>query len=201
MLGLPFVESIRCKLFEGLPVALASCSNPTVTLTRSRSRSLAVSGSPFKKSVRASSKSALAKAGSRFTRSTTVLLEFLDKAISFTFSVSFSQTRLSRSIFRPKRFRALDVSLLTQLRAASQQDHDIVAVFPKVDPVAGSPVDPILPDGTNPLDGRRIPEFQARSRRRYLCRRLRRKTVEPSQVWYRAVLADVFEDGQWHGYL
>jgi hypothetical protein len=36
MLGLPFSESMRCRLLAGLPVATASPSEPTVALTRSR---------------------------------------------------------------------------------------------------------------------------------------------------------------------
>ena len=34
MLGFPLVESIRCKLFAGLPVAPARRSNPTVAFTK-----------------------------------------------------------------------------------------------------------------------------------------------------------------------
>lgn len=38
--------SRRCRLFTGLPISVASTSKPIVALTRSRSTSLAVSGSP-----------------------------------------------------------------------------------------------------------------------------------------------------------
>ena len=75
MLGLPFGDSMRCKLLLGLWVSSARCSNPTVALTRSRRMRRAASGSPLRNSVAASSSSALANAGSRLTRSTTVCLK------------------------------------------------------------------------------------------------------------------------------
>ena len=39
ILGLPLGESMRCKLFDGFPVAVANRSNPTVAFTRSRKSS------------------------------------------------------------------------------------------------------------------------------------------------------------------
>ena len=75
MLGLPFEDSIRCRLLLGLCVSSARCSKPTVALTRSRKIRRAASGSPLRNSVAASSSSAFAKSGSRATRAATVCLK------------------------------------------------------------------------------------------------------------------------------
>src|SRR5450432_3270701 len=82
MLGLPADDSMRCRLLLGFFVLRASVSKPTVALTRSRRIRRAVSGSPLRNSVAASSSMALAKAGSRCTRSTTVCLKSRLSAIS-----------------------------------------------------------------------------------------------------------------------
>ncbi len=84
MFGFPRGESIRCRLLLGLAVAAASASKPTVAFTRSRRMRRAISGSPLRKSVAASSSSALANAGSRWTRSTTVCLKSLVNATVIT---------------------------------------------------------------------------------------------------------------------
>src|SRR5262249_19580838 len=42
MLGLPFSDSIRCRLLLGLSISAAKLSNPIVALTRSRNRRRAV---------------------------------------------------------------------------------------------------------------------------------------------------------------
>src|SRR5437016_13736144 len=86
MLGLPFSDNIRCRLLLGLSISAASCSNPMVALTRSRSRSRAVCGSPLRNRVAASSSNARANAGSRCTRATTVCLKSRVRAISLTFA-------------------------------------------------------------------------------------------------------------------
>ena len=85
MLGLPVGDNIRCKLLLGLAVRVASCSKPMVALTRSRKISRAVSGSPLRNRVAASSSSACANHASFCTRWMTVSLEFLVNAIVFTF--------------------------------------------------------------------------------------------------------------------
>lgn len=90
MLGLPLGDNIRCKLLLGLSVSMAKCSNPTVALTRSRRIRRAVSGSPLKNKVAASSRSAFANSESRSMRSITVCLKFRVSAmciISLLFSV------------------------------------------------------------------------------------------------------------------
>src|SRR6266851_10294140 len=86
MLGLPFLDSIRCRLLLGFAVSAAKASNPTVAFTRSRRIRRAISGSPLRNNVAASSSSALAKAGSRRTRSTTVCLKSRVSAMSHLLS-------------------------------------------------------------------------------------------------------------------
>ena len=75
MVGLPDLDSTRCRLLLGLSISRASASNPTVALTKSRRINLAESGSPLMNSVIASSRSACAKAGSFCTRAATVSLK------------------------------------------------------------------------------------------------------------------------------
>lgn len=175
MLGLPFAESIRCKLFEGFPVAAASRSKPTVTFTRSRSVSLATSGSPLRKRVRASSRSAFANAGSRFTRSTTVFRESLVSGIYSPFPFCFGGRALSSAIFDPKRVRAFNVGLLTPFRTTAEQNYDFRSILCKVNSIARSPIDTILANRANPSDGRRVSHLEASPRDRDLRCRLRRK--------------------------
>jgi hypothetical protein len=55
MLGLPVADNIRWRLFGGLPVVAANRSNPTVAFTSSRRVRRAVSGSPLRKRLAASS--------------------------------------------------------------------------------------------------------------------------------------------------
>ena len=73
MLRLPVGDNMRCRLLLGLAVNVASYSKPTVALIRSRRITRAISGSPLRNRVAASSSSACANAGSLSTRSTTVL--------------------------------------------------------------------------------------------------------------------------------
>jgi hypothetical protein len=68
MLGLPVGDNMRCKLLLGLRVSVASCSKPMVAFTRSRKIRRAVSGSPFKNKVAASSSNACANDASACTR-------------------------------------------------------------------------------------------------------------------------------------
>lgn len=82
ILGLPRSDSMRCKLLDGVPIARESPSKPIVALTSSRSIMRAVSLSPERKRLTASSSSARANSGSWLARSTTVCLESRVNAIS-----------------------------------------------------------------------------------------------------------------------
>ena len=59
MLGLPFGDSILWRLLLGVAVTLANLSKPRVAFTRSRRMRRAVSGSPLRNSVAASSRSVI----------------------------------------------------------------------------------------------------------------------------------------------
>ena len=52
------------------------------------------------------------------------------------------------------------------------------------------------PDSADPLHPRRIAELEPQRRRRDLRRRLGVEAVEPDSIGIRAVLPDIFEDGQ-----
>lgn len=69
IVGLPEADSIRCRLFAGRCTSATRASNPTVTFTRSRGTSFAVSGSPLTNNRTATSSSACTYAGSSRTRS------------------------------------------------------------------------------------------------------------------------------------
>ncbi len=62
MLGLPADDNMRCRLLLGLAVKVDSCSKPIVALIRSRRIRRAVSGSPLRNKVAASSSSACVRA-------------------------------------------------------------------------------------------------------------------------------------------
>ena len=119
ILGLPFDESMRCRLLLGTSVSFDSCSNPNVALTRSRRITRAVSASPLMRSIVASSRSFFANVGSRSTRATTVSLKSRVSAIKlppwpFRFIVQ-SGCRFSRLVFRMQSFGSLDIGLLSAL--------------------------------------------------------------------------------------
>ena len=62
----------------------------------------------------------------------------------------------------PKAPSHFDVRLLAPLRTATEQDHDVLAVLGKVDPIARPPIDPILADDADSLDGRRVAHLETR---------------------------------------
>src|SRR5713226_1012935 len=186
MLGFPFWESMRCRLFAGLAVSRARPSNPNVALTRSRSRSLAVCASPFRNSVAASSSNALANSGSRCTRSMTVRLE--SRVIAITSSLPWVRhERLARPVFLEQPLRPTDVGTLPLLCAAPEQNDQSVPFEREIDPIAWPPIDAILCNGPNALYIRRIAKLQQRTRSRHLRRRLRVQAVEPAPVRARIV--------------
>ena len=97
MLGLPAGDNMRCRLLLGLDVSAETCSKPIVALIRSRRIRRAVSGSPLRNSVAASSNKAWANAASRPTRAKTVSLKSRVSAMGFILSIcclSFSTLRL-----------------------------------------------------------------------------------------------------------
>jgi len=82
MVGLPELESMRCRLLLGLSIYWARASKPTVALAKSRKISLAESGSTLMNNVIASSGIACAKAGSLCTRAATVSLKSRVSAVT-----------------------------------------------------------------------------------------------------------------------
>src|SRR5580658_405504 len=159
MLGLPRSESMRCRLLLGVFVSTANASNPTDAFTRSRNTSLAACGSPLRKSVAASSRSALAKAGSRATRAATVFLKSRVRAIVLPLTLGFCRRSLSGLVFSKQRLRALNIGLLAFLGATGQQDDQFGPVSTQINPVARAPVDPEFSNSAYPFDVRRVAQF------------------------------------------
>src|SRR5690606_29513277 len=158
MLGLPLADSMRCRLLAGFSVSVASCSKPTVAFTRSRSIMRAVSGSPFRNSVAASSSIARAKAGSRSTRAATVCLKSRVSAmgsslLSTTLLARFLllQLCLPRLVRNEQLLGPVDVALLPPFRAATEKDDEAFPVAGEVNPVAGSPIDDVLAKTSEPF--------------------------------------------------
>src|SRR5450830_755534 len=110
-------------------MSCAKDSKPTVAFTKSRRINLAVSGSPSKNSVTASSSIACAKAGSFCTRATTVSLKSRVSAISH----SFQYLSLASLVVFPQNNRLIDVILLPLLAPTTQQDNDLQSVFRQID--------------------------------------------------------------------
>ena len=55
-----------------------------------------------------------------------------------------------------------DIVLLALFRSTAQKDHDLLAVFPKVHPVAWAEIDLALKNtGSNTLDVRKVPKSDA----------------------------------------
>src|SRR5436305_1955678 len=191
ILGLPFSDSIRWRLLLGRLVSAANASNPTDAFTRSRRISRAVSGSPLRNSVAASSRSALAKAGSRVARSFTVSLK---SRVSIVVSLSTLRLRrLPDLVFRQQCSRPLDVRLLPILRPAREQNYERVAILSEIQPVARPPVDLVFSNAAaEPFDVGRITRFQAQGRGRDLGGRLGVEAVEPFPERAGFVPADIF---------
>lgn len=83
----------------------------------------------------------------------------------------------------------VDVLLLPFLGASTKQDHERRAVFAKVDPIAGSKVDPVLEyAGSNALDIREVSARQSSDRRSHLRGGLRIEIVEPAGMMVTYVL-------------
>src|SRR5579872_5035658 len=162
MLGLPLSDSILWRLLLGVFVSTASASKPTDAFTRSRKIRRAACGSPFKKSVAASSRSALAKAGSRATRALTVSLKSRVSATSLPliFGPGFCRCRFSGLVFGEQILRPFYVRLLPFLRATNKKDNESFAVPTQIKSVARPPVDPVFPDRSQPFDVRGIAHFQ-----------------------------------------
>src|ERR1700690_768594 len=160
MVGFPAGESMRCTLFEGFSTDCASCSKPIVAFTRSRRMSLAVSGSPFRNSVAASSSRALAKSGSCLTRATTVALKSRVNAIASllaSLSSVFKHLSLAALVVFPKLNRPVDIFLLSLFAAATQQDDDLNSVSGQIDAPAGAKVDLVFTDAAKPSTLDRLP--------------------------------------------
>src|SRR6266851_4887850 len=164
MLGLPFSESMRCRLLAGIAVAAASPSNPTVAFTRSRRMRRAVRGSPLRNSVAASSSIALAKAGSRCTRSTTLCLKSRVSAMPIT-SCFVVLRRVFAPLLRKHCLRSFDIGLLPRLRAAAQQDDQRFPILGEIDPIARSPINAVLGDDADPLHARCVAHGETQRRR------------------------------------
>src|SRR5450759_4983496 len=152
MLGFPLGDSMRCKLLLGFSVILASCSNPMVALTRSLRMSRAVSGSPLRNSVAASSRSALANWGSRSTRSITVCLKLRVNTICSPFCfLRRRQDFLPFFVFGVQHLGLVNILLLTAFRASTKQNDEFFTVSRQVDAVTWPPVDDVFTDSAKPL--------------------------------------------------
>src|SRR5271156_4673576 len=132
---------MRIRLFAERRVTPLNLAKPTVALMKSRSIILPVSTSPERKFSIPSRRSALRKPESRFTRARIVSLKSRVRAIGSP-SCAFSQF-----VVLPSSQCHLDIPLLASFRSAANEDHQPVAVFPEVNSVAWTKINPIL---TNP---------------------------------------------------
>ena len=98
-----------------------------------------------------------------------------------------------------ERKRGCDISLLSFLRSAAEQNDQGLAVFREIDTITWSPIDPHLADAAEPLDARRIAGAQPRDGRRDLGRCLMIQPIESRLEWNRAVCSDVLFHAERHG--
>jgi len=83
-------------------------------------------------------------------------------------------------IFRPKPLGPLDVRVLPLLRSAGEQDHQLVAVATKIEPIPGPPIDPLLLHAsTHALDVREITKAEPLDCNRHFRCGMTIKRVEP----------------------
>src|ERR1035437_10273078 len=139
--GLPRGPNMRIRLLAGAPVALASCSKPTVALMVSRSSDLPVSTSPLNMASMPSRKSASANFLSALMCCCTRSLNFFDLAM---LALPSTAAALAPLVVLPAGAGRRDIARLPLLAAAGQQDNQRLAVSPEIDPVAWPEVDPIF---------------------------------------------------------
>jgi hypothetical protein len=163
----------------GLAVSVASCSKPMVAFTKSRKISRAVSGSPLRNSVAASSSSACANEASLCTRWMTVSLKFLVNAI------------LLPLVLNQQCLGFIDVPLLTAFVSTTDQDGERFAIFGEVNPVAWSPVNDIFTHAVKPLNAERIAQSHSKFGNGHLGCCLSRQAVKPLLVRVGCILTDV----------
>src|SRR5260370_39443677 len=185
-----------------MAVTFASRSKPKVAFTRSRRMRRAGSGSPLKNRVAASSRSALANAGSRSTRATTVFLKLRVSAMSIPFAffrlIGRGLRGLAGLVFRVQYDGSIYIRLLPAFRAAAKQNNESVAVLSKIDPIARPPVDDVFADTCEPLDVGGIAKLQTQCGGHDLRGCLRVKAIEPGLVRVGAIRANVFFDPNTH---
>src|SRR3990172_3060953 len=137
--------------------------------------------SPLRKHSAASVNRPMRNSGSFSARALIVSTKSLVSAIALPLA-------LPSSVIFPVPFGVHDIAALPLLRPATKQDHQRLAVFGEIDPVAGTEMDLVFADSfTDRLDIREVAVLQPSDGRPHLQSRRRVERLKPLREWVAAM--------------